>query len=187
MFYHRLSIKLFVLFFILSASAIYLSIGLSSGNEQKNIVLANKNYIKESYLSCNQITIHVKTKCLDNDDNLFPSCLEQKIFFVDKNTNGAFSKIEKNSNIALDELAMSWACINGEKEQFLIIGYYNGGNCENCEWYEIFNLSGQKLASSKDKLRNGKPDFFEKTYKKLGLPKHWPRESFVNIPLFKND
>lgn len=176
--------KLWALFSILAVS-IFPYACFSSG--QKEDIRVGQYYIKESNLSCGSVDIRIVTKCFESQNNLFPACFEQNVSFIDNKNDVILSTIERPGEVALAELAMSWACVTGKNEQFLLIGYYNGGNCEDCEWYELFDLSGHKLASSNNKLRDNGSDSFEHVHKKLRLPKIWPRESFVKIPLLEKE
>jgi len=160
-----------------------------------NLSCAGDPYVKTTEIKCKDVKVQIKTECLDDTNKAFPNCISQNISFIDYKTGKSITipssgKLTKNSYDPiriLDTLVSKLACVEGGNAIYLLIGYYNGGNCEECEWYEILDLSGKNLASSrKIKGLKGKYENFNEAYKKFGLPEPWPRKFFVDINLSRN-
>lgn len=75
-------------------------------------------------------------------------------------------KDEISGDCILDYIASDWACDYGFKSNFLIVRYSNGGNCLDCEFYMIYDLSGVKLTDKKS---------FDIASKKIKLVKWWSK------------
>lgn len=156
---------------------------------------AGATYEKLTEINCSNTIVQVSTRCLDNDQGSFPFCVKQELVFnnvtdaktIRQPASGILVKNNYRSIDALDALISKIACVKGREKSYLLIQYYNGGNCDECEWNEIFDLAGNKLSTSKKvKGLNNDDIVFEKTYEELGLPKPWPRSSFINVNLLKN-
>jgi hypothetical protein len=123
---------------------------------------------------------------------IFPFCISQEILLISANdartiripTSAKLTKTDFEPLPILDALVWKIACVKGYKKSYLIIGYYNGGNCPECEWYEIFDLDGNKLASTKE--IKGSYENFKATCEELGLPQKWPSSLFIQVNLMKD-
>ncbi len=166
-----------------SITALMLQVIFLSG-----IAEAEELYTKSAEMICADTKVRVVTECYDDTDYTPPLCSKQQFQFTDNNTNktittpsaGRFSE-------EFNELATSWACIKGRSQYYLLVRYNNGGNCSDCEWFEIVDLHGKKLASDRGKTSGNANKHFKNIYKKIGLPQSWPRSSFVRIPLARKD
>ena len=74
---------------------------------------------------------------------------------------------KSNAGQQLTFLAGSWGCAAGKSQEYLLVNFFNGGNCEQCERFEIVDLKGQRLTP------DGKN--FSRKYERLGLPKPFPK------------
>lgn len=143
-------------------------------------------YARRSELRCADVTVILATHCLDDSFRAYPTCQKQEFEFHNQ-TTGVIKRIEGSGKSAveaksriesLDGLGGSWTCERGKDSSLLVVGYFNGGNCEQCEWYEIYSLDGKRLTPN---ARNDGRSF-SKTADKLGLPNNW-RSRLVQIPL----
>lgn len=162
-------------------------------------VYAQQNYTTSAELFCDNVKVQVVTKCVDDSYLSFPFCVEQRFIFTDQKTNKTYNisasgKIvaqvdSRNRKIGevLDYLAVSMASVKGKTKSYLLVRYYNGGNCGECEWYEIYDLNGSRLATSRGKVTGIKYKNFENVYKQIGLPEQWPRLLFIDIPLSRKN
>jgi len=160
-----------------------------------NCSYAQETYVKSTEIKCENIIVKIKTECSSDSMRSFPFCVSQEILLTSANdartiripTSAKLTKENNNSIPTLDALVSEIACVKGYKKSYLLIGYYGGGNCDECEWYEICDLAGNKLASRKKiKGLKGSYEKFKKTYEELGLPKKWPRSLFVDVNLMKD-
>ncbi len=175
---------------ILSSIIIFLLLFLTY-----NCSYAQGTYVKSTEIKCENINVQIKTQCLSDSKGPFPFCISQEILLT-RATDARIIRIPTSAKLTktdfeplptLDALVSEIACVKGYKKSYLLIGYYTGGNCDECEWYEIFDLDGNKLASSeKIKGQKGSDEKFKKTYEELGLPKKWPRSLFVDVNLMKD-
>ncbi len=155
---------------------------------------AKEPYSKTSDLMCDGTKIQVITDCFTGNDlprpyRPYPYCTSQRILFQNAKTgeiieNSTSGKLSKDKS--LDALATGILCANGAKGPYLIINYYSGGNCEECEWDEILTISGKKLASSRHGkyYPQGNYNEYLRKYKSLGLPKRIDRSAFVEIKVY---
>ncbi len=140
---------------------------------------AEELYSKSAKTVCGNTNVSVITECYADSDVL-PSCTKQQFEFrtIGISNPNTINTLGKPGDYSL---ATAFACVKGKSQYYILINHNNGGNCEECEWSELFDLNGKKLTSD----RNAKDAYerFSKIYTKLGLPKTWPRSSFIDIPL----
>lgn len=160
---------------------------------------AQQPYTKKAEMICGNAKVQLVTNCIDDTISAFPECTEQFFVFTDLKTGESISKsvsgrIKQVKNATgkpirecLDALATSWACVKGKARLHLIVGYYTGGNCDDCEWFEIYELNGKSLTDSRGKNIKQYKQEFERTYDHLGLPKTWPTSSFIQIKLSREN
>lgn len=165
-----------------------------------------KYYAKTDELLCGDVKVRAITTCTEDSVRPYPKkCTDQHFIFINKMTdkivnvkgsseyyNANFDEVDeygKKINKWIGAWAYSWACVQGRKEPYIIIMYSGGGsgNCDGCEWAEIYNLNGKLLISDKGKPREKKIKEFKKVYKKLGLPIKWPHSSFSYIKQLKKE
>jgi len=153
-------------------------------------------YTKSVEIPCGSIKVTAFSKCTKGESRgKYDYCVEQKIF-IEKDGKSIALKMDgklvenktddgKVLHTWLDAEASSMACVTGsDQKKYLLIGYSNGGNCSACEWYNIMSLDGKELASDRGRDRKKANQSFNAVYKKLGLPDKWPRDKFVDIPLW---
>lgn len=124
-------------------------------------------------IECNSKKITATSNCIKGKISGYQICYSQEFIFNEKNDNliivkaeGSLVKDEISGAYILDYIASDWACDYGFKSNFLIVRYSNGGNCLDCEFYMIYNLSGVKLTDKKS---------FDIVSKKIKLVKGWSR------------
>lgn len=148
---------------------------------------AAEPYIKTAELICGDVRVIVTTKCADDSYPAYPDCQKQQFVFSNLKT-GHTQKLDANGRLiksksstatsVLDGLASNWTCVNGKKATYIVSGYYNGGNCEECEWYEIYSLQGLNLTLNARKNKT----LFDKTLSRLGVARDWSKK-LIDIPL----
>jgi len=146
---------------------------------------AEQSYTKNAEMMCGDTKVNIITECYD-DSAILPHCTKQDIEFKPKDINKNITQatIGKEGDYFL---ATSWACVKGKSQAYLLINYNTGGNCEDCEWTELFDLHGKKMANNRGKTTGKANKHFEKIYKQIGLPQSWPRSSFDHIPIKRKD
>ncbi len=170
-----------------------------------SVASARDPVMVEDRLVCEDTEVRVFTTCT-SDSTVFMNaeCTEQHFLFVNEKekmsrgipASGRLREIYGAHGVKmgkrLDALAADWACLRGRDKSFVLIGYANGGNCSRCEWDEIFDLRGRRLASSKvpesvgEKEERRINDAFDRKYDALGLPMPWPHSSFQPFRIFEH-
>lgn len=130
---------------------------------------SNYDYTLKTEFTCGHINVEVNTHCIYEED-LPPFCISDKQLIFLK-TNGNVKQIVSSSprykgekNIFLDKekvtgkeiLQYLIATINCYKSKFdnrwyIEFVYYRGGNCEQCEYYELYNEKGQLIAINRER------------------------------------
>ncbi len=170
-----------------------------------NGVAKTKFYSRTDELLCGATKVQAITTCTEDSVRPYPKkCTDQHFIFINKMTgkvvnvkgsseyNANFDEVDeygKKINKWISAWAYSWACVKGCKGSYIIIMYSAGGsgNCEGCEWAEIYNLNGKLLISDKGKPREKKNKEFKEVYKDLGLPIKWPHSSFSYIKQLRKE
>jgi hypothetical protein len=103
---------------------------------------------------CGGSEITVVTTCSAEMLGGFPSCQEQDFLFHSKGVSfkvkaaGFLIKPKKSEPRLLDYIASDLACqVNpmSSDENYIVVRYYNGGNCLECELYVVYDLQGNVL------------------------------------------
>jgi hypothetical protein len=140
-------------------------------------------------ISCDDAKVTIISDC-DKYEPLsyFPHCNRQNINIVKAGIDKTVKASGKLTSVRdgkgriigrwLGAVISEVACAKGDQKHYLLVGYYNGGNCEKCEWYELYDLNGIRLAGGNS--RNEKKNFAA-TYKKIGMPQEWPSSLFKGI------
>lgn len=161
-------------------------------------------FINVDEMECSDTVIKVSTECPSGNRraSVF-ECTRQDLVFLNRKT-GASTKVacsgepvrdpdtrgELSGNY-LDALAVSWACVKGKKEWYLLVRCTTFGTCEDCEWTEIYSLEGYRLAGDRTQYGQAGTERdrliveFKKACSHLGLPTPWPRDAFKHIRLLK--
>jgi hypothetical protein len=171
-----------------------------------SVASARDPVMVEDRLVCEDTEVWVFTTCtFDPTLPVASPCIEQHFLFANENekmprripASGRLREVYGAHGVKmgkqLDALAKDWACLKGhDNESFVVIGCSTGGNCPRCEWYDIFDLRGRRLASSKIPEWAGKKeerrinDAFDRKYDALGLPVPWPNSSFGWFRIFEH-
>ncbi len=168
--------KINLLIFILS----FCSVEAASGDQP---------YIKSAELLCDGTKVAVTTLCSDDSSLVYPKCQSQSLAFTNLATNKVVTTrstqaitVKMFGSEMIDGLAGSWACLKGKNNTYLVVRFYNGGNCEECEWLEIYDLDGRNLTP---KSRKHRSEFGER-FGALCLQENW-KEVLISIPLRRGD
>lgn len=142
------------------------------------------SYSTTAKITCNSTEITATTTCISGDLAGYPVCQTQEFGFHRENgksitikAEGLLIKPESQEAEMLDYLASAWTCATGMNGIYLIVNYYNGGNCSECEFYEIYDLNGTKLTKKRRKS-------FDITTKKLKIIGGWSK-NLKEVPFSK--
>jgi hypothetical protein len=144
---------------------------------------------------CGGMKIQAVTRCVGESSPAIPDCAEQTFSFVDDATGKKVSSPAAGQLVAvknakgeligkyLDALATGWVCARGRTQSYLIVWYNTGGNCPECEWQEILDLNGKKIASTLPKTKKNLKSY-KGRWVDLGLPSLAPKD-FSDLRLTK--
>lgn len=63
-------------------------------------------------------------------------------------------KEEGDDYPAIEEKVGTLSCIETrDKQQFVVASMFNGGNCPQCEWTDVYSMDGALLGSTRDRNR----------------------------------
>lgn len=135
-----------------------------------------------SELNCGESTLISIATCI-RQTNTWVDCTDQTIKLSShENIETRLFQLETYYSAEykkeyIDHTVGRWACINNK---YFFLEYTNGGNCSDCEWFEMIDQNGSRLSYSEDiKIAKSR---FQAKYDELGIKK-WPRKSFVKVKL----
>ena len=73
-----------------------------------------------------------------------------------KNYQSVKSASDNNDPATIDEQIGAMTCVKAKSgEKYIVTDMFNGGNCEQCEWHELYSWDGAILGSDRDrKVKN---------------------------------
>ena len=142
---------------------------------------------KTAALQCDDRKVVLEADCFSfMEDSL--ACTRQKLTFFDKAGNKKlnekiFSPAPKQPEDAypiVEEKIGELMCVEAKsREKYFVASISNGGNCDECEWFEVYGMNGKSIGSTrskkKSKLVNGIVDAaFDKTAKRVSNKNELP-------------
>ncbi len=113
---------------------------------------AEKNRTDLTKLECGGIKSEVVTTCIDKRSGLCSS----QAWSVQGQSVDLLTEHDLGFHV------WSWSCVSTNQGQVIIFGLVNGGNCPDCEVWEIWSPKGKKISDTNS---------FLKDYKELDAPK----------------
>jgi hypothetical protein len=159
----------------------------------ETIAYSKEPYLRKNDLTCGNAKIQIITRCTGESNSIIPDCVEQNFWFTDQTTEKTIFKNASGKRVTvkdakgktigqyLDALATGWICAKGKSQLYLIVWYNTGGNCDECEWQEILDLNGKKIATTLPKTRQN-IESYDDIWLKLGLPSISPKD-FLDVQL----
>ncbi|SHK49783.1 hypothetical protein [Thermocrinis minervae] len=154
---------------------------------------------------CGNAIVKVLTHCVYCED-LPPFCVSDKQYIVLKNILSdrkqillsssptyagekyAFLNKEKvKGKRILQYLIVEVSCYKAKTDNkyYIELSYYNGGNCEQCEYFELYNDEGKLILTDREKIFYKPKSFqFNKILKKYALEyKKFKLEGIKNLEI----
>jgi len=107
-----------------------------------------RDYTVQTDFSCGGVDVKVITHCIYKEEPL--PCLSdnQNIIIGNKKI------VSSSTLLKLDHSIYEIACYKSNNNEWFIELYYsNLGNCPVCEYYELYNVNGNLVATDREKLR----------------------------------
>lgn len=110
---------------------------------------------KTATLQCEERNINLEAKCLDLYGPHMLACTSQRLTVSDSATGQALKvrefatvKSEGDDPALVEEQFGEIACVRtASDEKFIVATMDNGGNCEDCEWVDVYSWDGVLLGS----------------------------------------
>jgi hypothetical protein len=107
-----------------------------------------RDYTVQTDFSCGRVDVKVITHCTYKEGSL--PCLSDSQYVVIGN-----KKIVSSSTLLkLDHTISEIACYKSKNNEWFIELYYaNLGNCSVCEYYELYDINGNLIATDREKFK----------------------------------
>ena len=108
-----------------------------------------RDYTVQTDFSCGGVDVKVITHCIYKEKEYLP-CLSdyQNIIIGNKKI------VSSSTLLKLDHLISEIACYKSNNNKWFIELYYsNLGNCPMCEYYELYDVNGNLVATDRGKFR----------------------------------
>ena len=109
----------------------------------------------ETVATCGDVPFRIVTSCYEGSRGLFGGCASQRLVTSRSSWDMAGPAFESAGRLVMGQLASEFKCMPVGETQlsadtvFLLVRYYNGGNCSRCEWDELREvITGDVVASS---------------------------------------
>ncbi len=122
-----------------------------------------KTFLKSATMECPERNVVLEASCVDLYGPGMLQCTSQNLTVMDAATGAklgtrAFvaTKGEDDAGPAtVEEKIDEMSCVTTEAgEKYIVTNISNGGNCEQCEWREVYGWDGVLKGSTRDKKRN---------------------------------
>jgi hypothetical protein len=107
-----------------------------------------QNYTVQTDFSCGETNIKVITHCIRKEEPL--PCLSDSQYVIIGNKK----IISSSTSLKLDHSISEIACYKSKNNEWFIELYYATlGNCSVCEYYELYDINGNLIATDREKLK----------------------------------
>ncbi|EEP61457.1 hypothetical protein [Sulfurihydrogenibium yellowstonense] len=136
-------LKKFKNFWVISIFILIVLQGQSWGENIK------QNYTVQTDFSCGGVDVKVITHCIYKEKPYLP-CLSDSQYIIIRS-----KKIVSSSTLLkLDHSISEITCYKSKNNKWFIELYYsNLGNCSACEYYELYDINGNLVATDRKKFR----------------------------------
>jgi hypothetical protein len=122
---------------------------------------AAKISMKKATLDCEDRTVVLEATCTDLYGPRMLACTKQSLAVTDR-ASGAVKSLRRfeaqpgsdGDPPTVEEKIGALSCIRSStNERYIVADMYNGGNCEQCEWHELYDWDGKLVASDRDRSK----------------------------------
>lgn len=113
---------------------------------------------KQAELICGERKIVLQADCKDLYGPRVLACTRQVLTFStvsgDKLAERVFARLkgEGGEPDTVEEKIAAISCVRSKaNENFIVTSNFNGGNCPDCEWYEVYDWSGKQIGTTRNK------------------------------------
>jgi hypothetical protein len=144
--------------------SVFVGLLLAAGLAQSAYAAAKVPLLKRSaVMQCADRKIELKAECFKQEGIAGLSCTKQRLSISDAGTgqelgSQAFKPAPLQAGDAypiIPERLSDATCVETPaKEKFIVIMMSNGGNCNECEWQQLYSWDGKVLGSSLNAKRD---------------------------------
>lgn len=133
----------------ISALSAFLSIMVlaAPASSTPNSVSAQPQFVTVSNLTCGEKKIVIQTTCIEKEPDL-PYCPIQTISFSNSKNSQAVA-FKHQFNGGNQPFIVGAECHVRGSKVFVLLRNTNFGNCQVCEWTDVFSAEGKYLGSNK--------------------------------------
>jgi hypothetical protein len=122
-----------------------------------NNAAPNPAILKKASLDCEDRTIVLEATCSDVYGPTLLACSKQTLTVVDRASHAVLTTREfkpvpgtDDDPPMIDEKIGTLSCTRSQAgERYIVASMFNGGNCEECEWDELFDWDGKLIGSDR--------------------------------------
>jgi hypothetical protein len=113
---------------------------------------------KHAALQCADRRVELEASCFRYVGNML-ACTRQSLQFTGTDGKVAGSRVftpqpqeEGDDYPPIEEKVGTLSCVETKnKQHFVVASMFNGGNCPQCEWTDVYSLDGVLLGSTRDR------------------------------------
>lgn len=145
------------LLFVLLPAALYGALPGSPAGAAKPVLSDSKSAV----LQCQDRRIELKADCLRSDEAAGGICTRQSLTFSDgagrllgQRVFAPLASAAQDGIAPVEEKVSEVACVaTARGAKYIVARMDNGGNCDRCEWVEVFGWDGAAVGSDRDKKK----------------------------------
>jgi hypothetical protein len=108
-----------------------------------------QDYTVQTDFSCGGVDVKVITHCIYKEEPYLP-CLSDSQYII----IGSKKIVSSSTLLKLDYSISEITCYKSKDNKWFIELYYsNLGNCSSCEYYELYDINGNLVATDRKKFR----------------------------------
>jgi hypothetical protein len=122
---------------------------------------SNPAILKKASLDCEDRTIVLEATCSDVYGPRLLACSKQTLTVMDRASHAVQTAREfkpvpgtDDDPPMIDEKIGTLSCTRSQAgERYIVAAMFNGGNCEECEWHELYDWDGKLIGSDRDRKK----------------------------------
>jgi hypothetical protein len=121
--------------------------------------------LKKATLDCDDRSITLEATCSDVYGPRMLACSKQQLTVTDHASGAVTGQRQFKPQPGtggdpplVEEKIGALSCVQSHtNERYVVARMYNGGNCEECEWNELYDWDGKLVASDRGRANPGEP------------------------------
>jgi hypothetical protein len=125
---------------------------------------APTEYAKHAELACDDRKIVLDATCSNVYGPELMACTRQSLTFLDSASGReagkrdfAIAKGQADDPPMVEEKIGALTCTRAAPgDRYVVADMFNGGNCEQCEWHDVYDWQGKLVGSDRDRAKTDK-------------------------------